>query len=99
MLNTVWIVGRIENDPQINDEKHLSIKVTVPKPFKNEEGYYENDVLPVEVFFDNYERVMKYMNKGDLIGIKGMLAVLDNRLIINCEKLTFISKADVKNDK
>lgn len=94
MLNTVCLVGRIASEitkVKIKKEEFLSFYISVTRQVKNEDGIYECDVLPVEVHFTNTKQILDYLNKGDLVGFKGRLAYKNDKLVIYCEKLTFLS--------
>ena len=93
MLNQVVLVGRISNDITIkeeNDKKYSIINLAVPRPFKNQEGEYETDFIPVILYDMLSQNTMDYCKKGDLVGIKGRLQN-NNNLILVAEKVSFLS--------
>lgn len=97
MINTVTLVGRIARDLEITEneegKKVLTIVVAVPRQYKNINGEYETDFIPVRVGQGSMlETTKEYCLKGDLIGIRGRLAKLENEnLKVIAEKITFMS--------
>ena len=98
MLNNLMLVGRLTADPVIKD-KVLSVVVAVNRQFKNEEGIYETDLIPVILWNGVAEQVSEYCKKGDLIGIRGRIEENDGNIEIIAEKVTFLSsKPKEEND-
>lgn len=98
MLNQIVLVGRLQEIKE--EEKGVSITLIVPKSYKNEEGIYEEDYIPVRLFGNVAKNTIEWCNKGDLVGIKGRIQAKDNDIEIVAEKLTFLSskKEDENND-
>lgn len=98
MLNNLTIVGRLVSDPEINETeegyKTTIIKLAVPRSFKNVEGIYETDFIPVRLFKGIAENTVEYCRKGDLVGVKGRLQSNNNKLEVIAEKVTFLSKKE-----
>lgn len=95
MLNQTVLVGRLVSDPEINEteneRKVCNITLAVPRSFKNENGAYDTDFIPVILWESIAENTCEYCHKGDLVGIKGRLQSEDNKLILVAEKVTFLS--------
>lgn len=95
MLNQVILVGRLSHDLEIKEieenKKGLDIVLAVPRSFKNSEGIYETDFINCKVYDNMASNVLDYCKKGDLIGIKGRLQVVDNNMVIIAERVTFLS--------
>lgn len=104
MLNQIVMVGRLVSDPQINEtengKKVCNITLAVSRSFKNEEGIYETDFIPVELWNSMVETTAEYCKKGDVVGIKGRLQRFSANdytcnghaiLKIVAEKVTFLS--------
>lgn len=86
MLNQVVLVGRIK---EIN-EGGLILKCQ--RPFKNEKGEYDYDLIPVEFYGGVAENTNKYCKEEDIIGVKGRIAKLDNENFrVVAEKVSFLS--------
>lgn len=90
MHNMIYLIGRINNEYEFKDNK-VEMEISVPRAFKNEEGIYEVDIIPVRLFNTIAEHTAEYCKKGDLIGIKGRLQTLDNQLVVVADKISFLA--------
>lgn len=95
MLNQIIIVGRLVSDPEINETENgkvTNITLAVPRSYKNDEGVYETDFIPVRLFKGVAVTTTEYCRKGDLVGIKGRVERLSGEdLKVVAEKVTFLS--------
>lgn len=96
MLNQIIVVGRLVSDPEIketkNGKKVTDITLAVPRSYRNKEGVYDTDFIPVRLFAKIAETTNEYCKKGDLVGAKGRVARLSGEnLEIIAEKVTFLS--------
>ena len=93
MLNQFILVGRVNNINKIND-KECIITLEIPRPFKNENGDYENDYVDVIVKGELAKTNMEYVVNNDLIGAKGRFVKTTDMttLELNAEKITFLSQ-------
>lgn len=89
MLNQMVLVGRLVEQPTM-EEKGTTITLAVPRSFKNAQGEYETDFIPVQLWNDVARQTCEYCKKGDLVGIKGRLQTND-KLFVVAEKVTFLS--------
>ena len=102
MINQVTLVGRIAKDLEIIEteqgNKILSIVVAVPRIYKNVNGEYETDFIPVRIGKGSMlEATKEYCLKGDLIGVRGRLQRSETeKLIVKAEKVTFLSSRKEK---
>lgn len=89
MLNQVVIVGRIKS----LDSDTKTIYINVPRQYKNENGEYDSDLIPVQVSSDNiWDNTNTYCKESDVIGCKGRLQVSNNQILsFIAEKITFLS--------
>lgn len=92
MLNQVVIVGRIKSF----DYETNRIYVAVPRSYKNENGEYDTDLIPVKIVIDNiWSNTTEYCKESDIIGVKGRLSRIDTdpdqTLSFIAEKITFLS--------
>ncbi len=75
MMNQCIFVGRIVNDPEVqeseNGKKHTNVTIAVPRSYKNADGEYETDFINCSLFDGIASNTCEYCHKGDLIGIKG----------------------------
>ena len=104
MMNQVILVGRIESfkNVTIDSNKMTQIKISITRSYKNDEGVYLNDIIPIILPENIGKNALEYCQEGDIVGIKGHMKSSisqKNLIFIECEKLTFLSskKAD-KND-
>ena len=52
MNNHVMLIGRINNDIEkieIDDKTTYKLMLNISRNFKNQDGDYENDIIPVEL--------------------------------------------------
>ena len=91
MMNNVILTGRLIDKPKEN-----TITIAIPRNYKNSENFYDTDFIPCLLSNTLLEKVNEYLQIGDLIGIRGRLEqqyndYLDKVLIVNVDKLTFLS--------
>jgi len=95
MNNHVVLIGRINNDIEKmeNDDKTTyKLMLNISRNFKNQDGDYENDIIPVELMNNVGNTTFEYCKKNDLVGIKGRIECKENNPIkIIAEKITFLS--------
>lgn len=99
MLNQVILVGRLVQDPEIkeleNGIRTSYITLAVSRSYKNSDGIYETDFIPVRLYKGIAENTTEYCKKGDVIGVKGRIQTKqeENKNIIEiiAEKVTFLS--------
>ncbi len=96
MGNYLVLVGRVIKEPiieELGDNVKIStIILAVTRNFKNEEGEYETDFIPVTLFNSIAEHVKEYCKKGDMIGVKGRITKLSNEdLKLVADKVTFLA--------
>lgn len=99
MLNQIVLVGRLVQDPETkeleNGIKTSHITLAVPRNYKNSDGIYETDFIPVRLYKGIAENTTEYCKKGDVIGVKGRVQTKqeeDKSIIeIIAEKVTFLS--------
>lgn len=103
MLNNVILVGRTVEDIKIvtldNGLKTCKFTLAVSRSFKNEQGEYDTDFIPVHLWEGIAEAAAENCKKGSVIGIKGRIQTrnievegvkLKNIDIIG-ERVTFIN--------
>lgn len=92
MLNQFVCVGRLNNTKEIN-EGDVLITLIIPRSYKNEDGIYESDEIEVLLKGQIAKNTLEYCKKGDIIGVKGRLQVIDNKQYIIAEKISFLSSS------
>lgn len=85
MLNQIVLVGRIK---YVEDTYAV---ISVPRSFKNENGEYDTDLVPVLIGEQLIGNVKEYCGEGDIVGIKGKIESLDGNLKIRAEKISFLT--------
>ncbi len=94
MMNNVVLIGRIDNDiEKVENEEKTSYRLMlkISRNFKNENGEYETDLVPIELMSYIGNNVLQYCKKGDLIGAKGRLQSNENKISVIAERITFLS--------
>ena len=95
MLNQMILVGRLTSDPTITkleDGKEIStINLAVNRSFKNANGEYETDFIPVSLYNTIANNTAEYCKKGDIVGIKGRIQTVNGNIELIAEKVTFLS--------
>lgn len=95
MLNQAVIVGRLVQDLEIkeleNGNKETEIILSCQRAYKNEEGMYETDFIPVRLFGKVAQNTLEYCHKGDIIGVRGRVQIEDEKIVIMGERITFLS--------
>lgn len=89
MPNMVVLVGKLTYIYELDNMLEvLTTKVIYDGDEKIGE---ENTINPIVVSSSMMKHVKEYCNIGDTIGIKGRTKNRDDKLVIECEKLTFLS--------
>ena len=94
MHNNVWLIGRLKEEIQETTDKSgrsiAEIKMIVTRNYKNEDGIYESDIVPVRLYNMLCQHAKEYCHKGDLIGMKGRLQIEGKKMIIIADKITYL---------
>lgn len=98
MLNQTVLVGRLTQDFKdefLNNRKDFCITVAVPRSYKNENGEYDTDFLPIVLSSNIGKNVCEYCKKGDILGIKGRTESVKTddsySIRIVADRITFLS--------
>lgn len=77
MLNSVSLVGRLTDDPNLRytstGKAVANFRLAIQRPFKNQNGDYEADFINCVVWNKQAENLAQYMNKGSTIAVSGSL--------------------------
>lgn len=100
MSNSVILIGRITSTPEVQDnidnKSYCIITLAIPRSYKNNEGVYETDYIPVRLEGTIATNTAEYCKQGDLVGVKGMLQkTIDGRLQVYAERLSFLASKDI----
>lgn len=88
MLNQVILVGRISHTIE-----NGTLTLAVPRSFKNSEGEYETDFIPVRLFGNIATTTAEYTKVGDIVGIKGRIQQTQSNIEIIADRVTFLSSS------
>jgi single-strand DNA-binding protein len=98
MLNQIVLVGRMVEEVKIieeNEKKYGYMDLKIQRSYKNNEGIFEEDIIPVKLWGQVAENTCEYCKKGSIVGIKGRIENNNNELIIIADKVTFLSSRKV----
>lgn len=96
MINTVMLVGRLVNVEE--KENSCIIKLIIMRKFK-EDGIYKNDIINIQVSKGISTKIKDYIQKNDLVGVRGCLRNIDDEMVIIAESITTLgSKKEVENE-
>lgn len=73
-MNKIVLVGRMVRDNKVsgeNEHKVLRNTVAVQRQYKNKEGNYDTDFVPISAFGKTADFIEKFFKKGDVIAITG----------------------------
>lgn len=77
VINKSIIIGRLTRDPELRHMQNgvavTNFTVAVQRSFKNSQGEYEADFIPVVVWRAQAENCAKYLAKGRLVGVAGRI--------------------------
>lgn len=99
MLNQIVLVGRLVQDPETkeleNGIKTSYITLAVKRSYKNVNGEYEIDLIPVKLYKGIAENTVEYCKIGDIVGVRGRVQSRkeeDKSIIeVTAERITFLS--------
>ena len=109
MLNQVVLVGRLTSDMEVmtseDGKKYCNMSLAIPRSFKNAEGVYDTDFVNIKTFDTVAQNTAEYVNKGDIIGVKGRIQTGSYEkdgekkfsMDIIAEKVTFLSSRSNEN--
>lgn len=99
MNNLVYLIGRIVKNVDIeNNEKDKILKIAVPRSYKNNNGVYEIDLIPVYVNGNLGLSTRMNIKKNDVICVKGNIQNyskennndIDYKNIVIADNITFL---------
>lgn len=78
-MNIVLLIGRLVSDVEIkelpNKVSAAYITLAVKRDFKNSNGEYETDFIPVTLWEGLAQSISQYCHKGTLVSLKGRIAM------------------------
>ncbi|SFE49528.1 single-stranded DNA-binding protein [Alteribacillus iranensis] len=110
MFNQVTIVGRFTRDPELTYTKDgiavCNFTLAVQRSFRNAQGEFDADFIPVTVWRKQAENTAIYCHKGALVGINGRIhtRTYENKeqkkvqvIDVNAEQVRFLKINPDKN--
>ena len=95
-MNSAVLVGRIIDIQREKDEegnvKELVITIAIPRNYKNGDGIYDTDTVPVRIKSILAGGVDTYCKLNDVVGIKAKITRLKGKeLEIVAEKVSYLA--------
>lgn len=83
-MNNVILVGRI------TDFEGNEVTISVNRNYKNEDGIYMSDLIPIWLSANIGEKMKEFCKIGDVIAVKGRI---ENRggVVVMADKVSFLS--------
>ena len=95
-MNQAIMVGRIV---KIENSDRVIVTIAVTRAFKNSDGEYETDFIPVTLFGAVSETTFEYCKKDDIIGIRGRVQIENGQITIIADRVIFLSSKKDKDDE
>ena len=76
MTNMLCLVGRLNKEVELiekEDKKYYKMELAVSRTYKNIDGIYETDIIPIILWNGIGEKTKEYCHKGDLVAVRGQL--------------------------
>lgn len=88
-MNHVQIVGNVYGEPEKVDDGtsvlHTKIPVAITSNFREANGTYREDVMDIYLWQGAAKTMLKHINIGQIIAIKGRLECHDAKIIVVAE--------------
>ena len=99
MINQVTLIGRIVEKPILrsyeNDVNVATLTLAVTRPFKNMNGNYETDFIKITLWNGVAQSTCDYTQKGDIVGVKGRVAMKDTEVSFADQSQIFKKKISI----
>lgn len=99
MINQVTLIGRIVEKPILrsyeNDVNVATLTLAVTRPFKNMDGNYETDFIKITLWNGVAQSTCDYTQKGDIVGVKGRVAMKDTEVSFGDQSQIFKKKISI----
>lgn len=90
MLNQVTLIGRVVETPALRkyETEHIAttLVLAVTRPYKNMEGSYDTDFIRITLWNGVAQNACDYLQKGDIVGVKGRVAIKDTEIHFSKEE-------------
>lgn len=99
IINQVTLIGRIVEKPILrsyeNDVNVATLTLAVTRPFKNMDGNYETDFIKITLWNGVAQSTCDYTQKGDIVGVKGRVAMKDTEVSFADQSQIFKKKISI----
>ena len=99
MINQVTLIGRIVEKTILrsyeNDVNVATLTLAVTRPFKNMDGNYETDFIKITLWNGVAQSTCDYTQKGDIVGVKGRVAMKDTEVSFADQSQIFKKKISI----
>ena len=99
MINQVTLIGRIVEKPILrsyeNDVNVATLTLAVTRPFKKMDGNYETDFIKITLWNGVAQSTCDYTQKGDIVGVKGRVAMKDTEVSFADQSQIFKKKISI----
>ena len=99
LINEVTLIGRIVEKPILrsyeNDVNVATLTLAVTRPFKNMDGNYETDFIKITLWNGVAQSTCDYTQKGDIVGVKGRVAMKDTEVSFADQSQIFKKKISI----
>ena len=99
MITQVTLIGRIVEKPILrsyeNDVNVATLTLAVTRPFKNMDGNYETDFIKITLWNGVDQSTCDYTQKGDIVGVKGRVAMKDTEVSFADQSQIFKKKISI----
>lgn len=89
MYNHVFLIGRTTDKPTIskleNGQTVGHFTLAVNRPYKNAEGNYDTDFIPITLWNAVAVNANAYCNKGSVIGVNGIVIQKEENVLFKKE--------------
>ncbi|MDR0856895.1 MAG: hypothetical protein LBM76_00690 [Mycoplasmataceae bacterium] len=84
-MNFLAIIGIADEQSKLQDKTIISVKVEKPFVENSDEDWY--DLIEVEAENDLFKDELNKLEKGSIIGIKGRIKKIGEKLSCVCERM------------
>ena len=96
MVNYAVLIGKIYQDIIKNKDDSYELILEVPRNYKNLNGLYDFDIIPIKLPNDIGKKVIKYYKKGNMVAVKAKIERLeDEELTLVAYDVTYFSSNEV----
>ena len=85
MVNYAVLIGKIYQDIIKNKDNSYELILEVSRNYKNLDGFYDFDIIPIKLSNDIGNKVIKYCKKGNMVAVKAKIECLED------EKITLVA--------